>query len=518
MLDFSQVAAPAGDGEVLVLPEPRACTAAVEANSKLLRAANHSLLDSSIAEVRRLTRIAVAGSDEAPSIVLGHQPEFIHAGVWAKHVVAKRLANAVGGRAINLVVDHDVPRSLALQVPAVRDSEVEVRSIALAAASSGQAYELIDPVAPSSIGQFESVALKAMGPRFGRSLIPTFCTALRERTNATCWAEQIVGSREACERSLGVAIEDAFCHALPWQPLLAEMLINADRFAAAYNEALRWYRREFRVRGEQRPIADLAVTGDAVEVAAWAYRNADQRHRVYIKSDSDSITILAGKNVIARVGRKELQSLSSVAETVSSWTPWRIRPRALTLTIFARLFLADLFIHGIGGAKYDRITDRIIENYFELLPPEMACVSATLRLDLPESGSTQSDLAAARRKVRDARWNSGRSLVRNHDPQVLRLDAQRSEALCDSVMLASMDRKNHMARREAFRRIREVVERLADLNKEQREAASSEIQRIERGLACDQLARNREFFFALHDREKLQRLLDALPAEAEFRV
>ncbi len=38
-----------------------------------------------------------------------------------------------------------------------------------------------------------------------------------------------------------------------------------------------------------------------------------------------------------------------------------VLPRALTTTLFLRTFIADLFIHGIGGGQYDRLTDRIVE-------------------------------------------------------------------------------------------------------------------------------------------------------------
>ena len=35
----------------------------------------------------------------------------------------------------------------------------------------------------------------------------------------------------------------------------------------------------------------------------------------------------------------------------------RLRTRALTTTLFARYVLGDLFVHGIGGAKYDELGD-----------------------------------------------------------------------------------------------------------------------------------------------------------------
>ena len=58
----------------------------------------------------------------------------------------------------------------------------------------------------------------------------------------------------------------------------------------------------------------------------------------------------------------------------------KIRTRALSTTLFARLLLSDLFLHGIGGAKYDQVTNQIAEQFFGFALPEFAAVSATLRL------------------------------------------------------------------------------------------------------------------------------------------
>ena len=52
--------------------------------------------------------------------------------------------------------------------------------------------------------------------------------------------------------------------------------------------------------------------------------------------------------------------------------------------MFARLFLCDLFIHGIGGAKYDQMTDAIIERFFGFAPPDYLTVTATAKLPIME--------------------------------------------------------------------------------------------------------------------------------------
>ena len=71
----------------------------------------------------------------------------------------------------------------------------------------------------------------------------------------------------------------------------------------------------------------------------------------------------------------------------------RIRPRALITTMYARLVLSDLFIHGIGGAKYDEVTDAIIRRFFGIEPPAYVTATATVRLPLERPQVTMDDLA-----------------------------------------------------------------------------------------------------------------------------
>src|SRR5205085_10460682 len=83
-------------------------------------------------------------------------------------------------------------------------------------------------------------------------------------------------------------------------------------------------------------------------------------------------------------------------------------PRALTLTLFARVCLGDFFIHGIGGGKYDEVTDAIIRDYFGIEPPAYQVLSATLHLPLPGFPGTSADVERAERRLRDLTWNAQR--------------------------------------------------------------------------------------------------------------
>ena len=66
--------------------------------------------------------------------------------------------------------------------------------------------------------------------------------------------------------------------------------------------------------------------------------------------------------------------------------------------MYARLFLCDLFIHGIGGGKYDEVTDNIIRRYYGVEPPAYLVLSATLHLPLPHHPARPEDCRRLRRQ------------------------------------------------------------------------------------------------------------------------
>jgi hypothetical protein len=94
----------------------------------------------------------------------------------------------------------------------------------------------------------------------------------------------------------------------------------------------------------------------------------------------------------------------------------RLRPRALVTTLIARLLFADVFVHGIGGAAYDTLTDDIVRRLVGSDPPRHAVVSGTLRLPLEdafpgfETADPEAELAAVRRTLRDIAYHPEKHL------------------------------------------------------------------------------------------------------------
>jgi len=89
----------------------------------------------------------------------------------------------------------------------------------------------------------------------------------------------------------------------------------------------------------------------------------------------------------------------------------RLRPRAILTTLLSRLLVADVFVHGIGGAAYDSITDEIVRRLVGSDPPRHAIVSGTLRLPLErvfpgiESADPRGELAGVLQTLRDLQYH-----------------------------------------------------------------------------------------------------------------
>ncbi len=516
MLDFSRLTTPANHGDVLVAPDPSVWFKALQANHVSLRHTRIRLLDSTLAAWRRWTRDAIVGSDDAFVVVLGHQPAFIHPGVWAKHLVAMRCTSAVGGVAVNLVVDSDAPRQTVLSIPSVTDGGVSLTAVLFVQLRQGCAYEQIPRQDETQVKRFEGDVSEALGDRFERSQMPVFFDAFHRPPEALDWVDQAVFARRAVEASLGVAVEDRRVSRVWCSPLLIDMLVHAGRFARSYNNALAVYRRNHRVRSAQRPIPDLEYDGDRCEVAAWVYRGESPRRRLFVSPAGESLRLFADRDPIGEVPTARLQSGEDLPSVLDELSEWRIRPRALTLTIWARLLLADLFVHGIGGAKYDRISDAIMADYYGVQPPHMACVSATLHMDLPSHGTTPETALSLRHAFRDLKYNPQRHAP--HDLAVVSLIEERIAAVRKMLELRSGGRQNRQARRAAFAEIRRINEAILARKGDMLAFIQTELIEACRYLEEDRVAQGREYFFGLYDRGRLEQLMDAAPPERAFRV
>jgi hypothetical protein len=248
------------------------------------------------------------------------------------------------------------------------------------------------------------------------------------------------------------------------------ILSDLPRFGDCYNAAIREYRAANHIRSLNHPAPELVTRDGALEAPFWAWRSeSPRRERVFVRDGKVSIG--------------------------DSAAGWKLRPRALTLTLFVRLCLADLFIHGIGGAKYDEVTDDIMRRFFGIEPPTYSVVSATLRLPLPRFPATGSDLHAAERRLRDLEWN----------PQKFPATRERFPDLVETkARLIAEEPEATPERRRWFRRLQELTRTMRPAVANELEAAETALKTIGSGLEANAIIGNREYAWLLFPEETLR--------------
>lgn len=502
-----------GDGETLVDPPLPSWRHAVTPLKPIAGRRSNDRA-SKVLEWRERTRAAIVGHPDRPIIVTGHQPELIHPGVWAKYVVAHRFATSVSGEWVDLVADNDAPGTATISVPTVRDGAAGVVQVRWTGAAAGVPFERITPEVGRPLDEFVA-ELRGLGDTWwDASLMPRIVDNWH-RTGTRVSPAMFRAARKAVDAIPNIRGREIRISASWGGPWLFDLVQNAREFALVYNSALARHRAERGILNTRHPMPDLLVTADRVELPVWAIRGSDRRRRLFVTDRGGTMRVFANDEVVADISRDQPpRALKN--DGPCDVGEWSLRPRALALTLWARLLLADLFVHGIGGAIYDRITDRIITNYYGLEPPRIACVSATITMELPRTATTPADVARLQALLRDRRWNPQRygqvapeaqSLIRGRDLAVNRAEALRRD-----------HPRERKARRDAFHEIRRATALLHQSLEPGESELRTELGRLDAEIAANAAATGREYFIGFHRPERIAELASRLPAVDDFRV
>jgi hypothetical protein len=426
-----------------------------------------------------------------PVIATGHQPELFHAGVWIKNFLAARLARRMRGSSVNLIVDNDVPKHLGLIVPAREGGKARHVEAAFAPHAGEMAFEEY-PAAVADVERFREELLAAADDA-------PFAPAARElveRLSRLSGRGRSVGDvlaalRISYERELGVTNAEFTVSRIADAPsfgvFAASILADIRAFAAKYNDALHKYRQDHEIRSHVNPMPDLAVEADAVEAPFWIWRRGENRARLLVRRRGDEIILL-------KDGEEAWRLPASSADMVRD--AWRrmvdagvkVRPRAITTTIFMRLFVSDLFIHGVGGAEYDEVADNLVRSFYGVEPPRFAVITATLTLPWSDKPVALDALATALRKRRDV----------EHNPQVFTADSPSTSEAARTLIERKWDLvreqpADHEGRQAKWEGIRDMNDRLRDALGLSDAAAAREIDELRDKIAAGAILFSRDY-------------------------
>ncbi|HEU5115375.1 MAG TPA: hypothetical protein VFT74_01725, partial [Isosphaeraceae bacterium] len=263
------------------------------------------------------------------------------------------------------------------------------------------------------------------------------------------------------------------------------------------------YRRLYGIRSKNHPVPGLARQDDWLEVPFWVWRRENPRRRPLMARQTSGREMelrVAGENDrLAILPLSPDRDACCAVEVLGDLAAQgvRIRTRALTTTMYARLLLGDLFVHGIGGAKYDELGDEVIRRFFEIEPPEYLTLSMTLWLGLPTEAADPEDLHHIDHELRDLTFNPDRHLIGPRDSSVQALVEAKKQAIAGP----QETRKQRVQRYFEIRRINESLRGLVEAQRSPLEIRRRE---LAHALQQQQLSRGREFAFVLHGRDRLQ--------------
>ncbi len=373
----------------------------------LARDARRVLVEQAQAYTRSYTEVAEAL--DGPLIITGHQPELVHPGVWLKNFAAGQLAQQVGGTAINLIIDNDLCRSPSLRVPTGSVEQPRAVDIPYDQLQQEVPYEertIVDRALWNSCGDRVTAALAPLVPK---PLIahwwPEVVTRSVQTSNlglAIAQARHYLQQRWG-SRSLEIP-QSHVCQTKPFHRFALHLLSNAARLRHDYNDALAEYRQIHRLRSAAQPLPDLTADEGWLETPFWVWTQENpMRRALFVRSSTEGLQLSDRQHWHEKLPH----NTDSAMQRLTEWQQQgiKLRTRALITTLYARLLLADTFIHGIGGAKYDQVTDALCLRFFGITPPRFVTLSGTLRLPIDHTGVLPTRLSKLRQGLRKLRYH-----------------------------------------------------------------------------------------------------------------
>lgn len=443
-------------------------------------------------------------------LVAGHQPQLFHPGVWFKNFVLDRLARRHQAVAVNLIVDNDTVKQSSLLVPGGSPDVPTVASLPLDQSAAPVPYEEWRIEDRRLFRSFGDRVTSQISPLVPDPLVRHYWPmAVRRMCRTDNLGACLAQSRHQLEGQWGLETWEVpvswLCQTESFAWFVTHLLAHLPRFREAYNEVVHAYRRANHIRGTAHPMPDLAQEGEWLEAPFWIWSDDDpERRRLFVRQRSDAMILSDRRGLELELpltpegdGRRAVARLVELPERGI-----KLRSRALITTLWSRLVLGDLFLHGIGGAKYDQVTDALIARFFGLQPPGYLVVSATVHLPIPHRKTTAQDLRVVEQGLRELAFHPELYLDRDISSAVdTRLDPQSLIAEKQDWIHTEPTPSNARQRCLEIRRINETLQPLVAAD---RARLLEERDRVNHGLRAESVLSSREYAFCLYPADLLR--------------
>lgn len=467
--------------------------------AEVRRQARAEVLTAAAAYAKALGLVTATPTAGTPLVVTGHQPTFIHPGIWLKHLLVDRVARDAGGIGLSMSVDTDTPQEIGADVPHRAGRELHLVHETLLRVGPDVPYEAIDAPSAADWQAFVNrlhAHLDTVPLPEATEALRAFAEAAGTPTREMNFVEFLTAARRRYEgnRSYGELAVSRVSRSQAFRRFAWHLLCDGAHFAAVYNKHLASYRARYKVRTAAQPFPDLVTDADRQELPFWILSNG-VRQPVFVQKRGATIRLFAGPTHLLDA---DVRAGPDVLHDVA------LRGRALTLTAFGRLCAADLFVHGVGGGRYDRVTDAVIRDYFGIEPPAYAVATATLHLPL-QAFDPAAERQTLQRRLLEIQHNPDRLLT--HPTPAQRALADEKRALIVALEGGTLSRRE---RRAATQRIRDINESLARALTAELNDVKERQSAFDRGGEATIAATYREYPFCLFSPHAVDVLIEGL--------
>ncbi len=516
-IQYRRLRAPREHGQSLIVPPLADALDLLASNVTLARSEYHRVMigGMSLPDLRGQARHALLADayrysrsywegvrppvTDAPIVLSGHQPELFHPGVWFKNFVLSAIGERAGANTINLVIDNDTV--VAPTVRVLRSREY-VETVPLDAAADELPYEERAILDPALLATFAARVDRPLARHLWE-----YVALLHTDHGAPRLGQVVAAARHCLEAEYGLRTLELplsrVCDAPAFARFTLHLLGNLPDFHTTYNDALREYRHANHVRSHSHPVPELVREGEWWEAPFWIWSDSDPRRRPLFAAFQQHELILSDRESLRFT--LPLPGGSVEPGTLAAWLSARfggikIRPRALITTMYARLVLGDLFLHGIGGAKYDELTDALISRCFQITPPQFMTVTATMQLAPVNPASTAAELRRIEHDLHELPYHPETFLSdeQRADPAIAAL-AQEKLAWVQQQLPKGERRERHQAITRLNAQLRQQLEPVATQLEQRREALAAQ-------LDLERLLSSREYWFCTFDETLPQEL------------
>jgi len=461
------------------------------------------------------SRLNIAGTENLPCIddtyksgrniiATGHSPILAHPGVMIKHGLVNSIAKKVKAIGINIVVDNDACHDDCLNIPDINgpDSSVErVEFLPSPYNLYNLAFEDIRYTDSTQLTAFKESVLKVLHSPDMKKTFEDFMNPVISLSKETLgFTDLFTCARHAFLLKFGIGnLEVPVSLISETEPFLNFFLCitaNARSFVNIYNAKLAEYRRLKKISSRANPLPDLMEKGYVVELPFWIWSEGESRKSLYASvADNSRISVICEDKIIEHFDFGENSSssenLNRLGDLISKGI--KIRPKAIVNTMYSRMFLSDLFIHGIGGAKYDLVTDEIIREFFGVEPPAYATVSATLHLPYKPFNVSNDDVTALKHVIKDMGYNPDK-----YASGEIMEDAGMKSMVSEKKELIAGEAHNSEEKHRAFERLKELNDLMKEEIRPLVEEKENELEDLEKRLKYNSIVTNREYPFCIY--------------------